>query len=427
MIRLSMDNTHITQIILDQAKKAKLASFKQRSISTTQKNHALKEIADSLFKNSNKIIDANRLDMDALMIDNPTVSNVIKNRLLLTPEKINAIAKGVMDIINLPDPIGEVVKMTVRPNGLRIGKIRIPIGVICCIYESRPNVTVDIAALALKSGNACILRGGKESLHTNIVLSNLIKEAVQSAGISPDFLQMVSVTDHVAVAELAKLDKYIDLMIPRGGEKLIDAVCAHARMPVLSHRQGITHIYVSKNADLTMAKKIVCNAKVSNPSTCNSLEKVLVDESIAHIILPDLIKELRDVGVEVRGCEKTQAIIPDVIPATDTDWVTEYLDLKITIKVVNDLSEAIDHINTFGTHLADGIITEDYNESWKFINSVDSAATYVNASTRFTDGNEFGLGAEIGINTSKIHGMGPMGLEELTVTKYIVFGQGQIR
>ena len=246
-------------------------------------------------------------------------------------------------------------------------------------------------------------------------------------GAPEDFLQMVSITDHNAVSELAKLDNYIDLMIPRGGEKLIDAVCAHARMPVLSHRKGVTHIYVAKSADFSMAKKIVLNAKTSNPSACNSLEKVLIDKSIAEKILPNLFERLRDSGVEVVGCATTKKIVPEVISAGAEDWSTEYLDLKITVKVVDGFNEAVDHINSYSTHLADGIVTEDYTESWQFINAVDSAATYVNASTRFTDGSEFGLGAEIGINTSKIHGMGPMGLEELTVTKYIVFGQGQIR
>lgn len=422
-----MEITEITKMIVEQAKKAKQASFLLKKLSTEQKNKALKVASNLLLQNISKILEANAIDMKEMEMSNPDATNAIKNRLLLTEEKLKTIAAGVAEVANLPDPVGEIINMNQRPNGMRVGKIRIPIGVICCIYESRPNVTVDIAALALKSGNVCILRGGKESINTNIILAKIFQEAVASVGVVSDFLQMVAITDHSAVSELAKLDKYIDLMIPRGGEKLIDAVCAHARMPVLSHRKGITHIYVAKSADLAMAIKIVLNAKTSNPSACNSLEKVLVDESIADKILPDLFKMLRDSGVEVMGCDKTQKIIPEVAVATEQDWSTEYLDMKITVKVVDGFDEAINHINTYSTHLADGIVTEDYTESWQFINSVDSAATYVNASTRFTDGSEFGLGAEIGINTSKIHGMGPMGLQELTVTKYIVFGQGQIR
>lgn len=422
-----MEVTQVAKIVEEQAKKAKQASFILKNIFTAKKNEALKYASDSLLRNMDKVLAANAKDMAELAFTNPDASNAIKGRLFLNEEKIKAIAKGVAEVANLPDPVGEVTDMTLRSNGLRVGKMRIPIGVICCIYESRPNVTVDIAALALKSGNACILRGGKESINTNLALAQIFQEAVASVGVTADFLQMVAITDHSAVSELAKLDNYIDLMIPRGGEKLIDAVCAHARMPVLSHRRGITHIYVAESADLAMATKIVLNAKTSNPSACNSLEKVLIDESIADKILPDLFKTLSSAGVEVVGCAKTQKIVSAVTLATPEDWSTEYLDMKITVKVVDGLYEAVNHINTYSTHLADGIVTGDYTESWQFINSVDSAATYVNASTRFTDGSEFGLGAEIGINTSKIHGMGPMGLQELTVTKYIVFGQGQIR
>lgn len=422
-----MENNSIAELILNQAQQAKAASRLLKIISTVEKNKALKAAADLLLQNVDKILQANALDIKNLLENNPSVSAVIKNRLLLTEEKIKAIAKGVAEVAGLADPVGEITKMTRRPNGLMVGKMRIPIGVICCIYESRPNVTVDIAALALKSGNACILRGGKESINTNLVLAEIFRTAVKITAVPADFLQMVSVVDHSAVEELAKLDKYIDLIIPRGGEKLIDAVRAHAKMPVLSHRKGITHIYISQHADLEMAVKIIENAKVSNPSACNSLEKVLVNETVAEKVLPNLIKILRASGVEVRGCGKTKKIVDDIILANEADWSTEYLDLKITIKIVKDLVEAIDHIHTYSTGLSDGIVTGDYIEAGKFINAIDSAATYVNASTRFTDGGEFGLGAEIGINTSKIHTMGPMGLEELTITKYIVLGQGQIR
>jgi glutamate-5-semialdehyde dehydrogenase len=309
---------------------------------------------------------------------------------------------------------------------LRIGKIRIPIGVLCCIYESRPNVTVDIAVLAIKSGNACVLRGGKEAIHTNNIFATLIREAIDRAGVPSDAVQFVSEIDRAGVPMLAELDQYIDLIIPRGGEGLVDAVTARAKMPVLRHRKGVTHMYIDREANIDHALKIVLNGKTSNPSVCNSLEKVLVDAAIAESVVPRLVEQLKSAHVEVRGCERTAALA-DVVPAEVEDWSTEYLDLIIAMKIVDDIDDAIDHIQTFSTGLADGIVTENYSHAWKFLTAVDSGATYVNASTRFTDGGEFGLGAEVGISTAKIHGMGPMGLEELTVTKYIVFGDGQIR
>lgn len=422
-----MDTQQLEKTILTQARLAKEASFILRSLSTTVKNKALEAIATALIKEKAKILTANALDIQTLSTQNPTASVAFKNRLILTEQKISALAEGIKAITELSDPVGEVVKMTLRPNGLRIGKIRIPIGVICCIYESRPNVTADIAALALKSGNACILRGGKESLCTNTAIAEIIREAASANGVTPNFLQFIATTDHAAVPLLAGLDTYIDLIIPRGGEKLIEAVSSAAKMPILRHRKGITHIYIDETANQNDAVQIVHNAKTSNPSACNSLEKVLIDSAIAKEIVPALVARLAEAGVEIRGCERTRALSPAVKKAEESDWATEYLDLIITMKVVDGLDQAIDHIRTYSTGLSDGIVTENYTHAWKFLTAIDSAATYVNASTRFTDGSEFGFGAEIGINTSKLHGMGPMGLEDLTVTKYIVFGQGQIR
>ena len=415
------------QIAALQAKRAKAASLGLRSLSTEKKNQALLAVAGALAKKTDDILAANAIDMENLLEKRSDASKALQSRLILTKEKIKAIVEGVITVAGLPDPVGEVVKITERPNGLEIKKVRIPIGVIACVYESRPNVTVDIAALALKSGNACILRGGKESINSNTVLADIFREAVVSVGVDQEYLQFISFTDHAAVSALSKLDKYIDLIIPRGGEKLIDAVCDGATVPVLRHRKGITHIYAAASANLDMAIKIIHNAKTSNPSACNSLEHALIDAKVADKILPELLKKLKESGVEVRGDEKVQVIVPEVVLATNVDWLTEYLDYIISIKIVDGLGEAIAHINKYSTNLSDGIITEDESEAQKFVSAVDSAATYVNASTRFTDGSEFGLGAEIGINTSKIHGMGPMGLEELTVTRYIVLGNGQIR
>lgn len=419
--------TELSATIKAQAQRAKQASQAMRQLSTAIKNRALLAMADALQARVTEIVEANAQDLAEFDAYRSGANRALRNRFVLNAEKVAGIAEGVRAVAALADPVGEIISMTRRPNGLRVGKIRIPIGVICAIYESRPNVTVDIAALCLKSGNACVLRGGKESLRTNRALAEILRAAAAGAGVPEDYLQMVAVTDHGAVAELAKLSEYIDLIIPRGGEALIDAVCANAKMPVMRHRKGVTHLYIDGQANQDMAVRVAVNAKISNPSACNSLEKVLVDTAIAPQLMPMLVSALRRAGVEVRGCEKTRAIIADVVAAKESDWSEEYLDLIIAIKVIDGIDAAITHIQTYSTGLADGIVTEDYSKAWKFLNAIDSAATFVNASTRFTDGGEFGLGAEIGINTSKIHGMGPMGLQELTVTKYIVFGQGQIR
>ena len=410
------------QDIINQAKAAKKASLRLRQLSTPSKNQALLSIAEALDQKRTAIIEANQKDLARAS----RLAQPLQRRLRLDEHGIDALLAGVRAVASLPDPVGEIGKMSRRPNGLRIATMRIPIGVICCIYESRPNVTVNIAALALKSGNACIVRGGKEVSGTNTVLVDIIKEAVSAHGIPKEFVQHIEPIDHNAISTLAGLSDYIDVMIPRGGEDLIDVVTKHATMPVLRHRKGVTHIYVDRDADLDKAGKIIVNAKTSNPSVCNSLEKVLIDSAIATRAVPHIVTVLQAAGVEVRGCEETRRYAP-VVPATPEDWSREYLDYIIALKIVDGIDAAMEHIARFGTGLADGIVTEHYGRAWQFLTGVDSAATYVNASTRFTDGGEFGLGAEIGISTSKIHGMGPMGLEALTTTKYIVFGDGQIR
>ena len=411
-----------TQDIINQAKAAKKASLQLRQLSTQSKNQALFSIAEALDQKRAAIIEANQKDLARAS----RLAQPLQRRLRLDEHGIDALLAGVRAVASLPDPVGEIGKMSRRPNGLRIATMRIPIGVICCIYESRPNVTVDIAALALKSGNACIVRGGKEVSGTNTVLVDIIKEAVSAHDIPKEFVQHIAPIDHNAIPILAGLSDYIDVMIPRGGEDLIDVVTKHATMPVLRHRKGVTHIYVDRDADLGKAGKIIVNAKTSNPSVCNSLEKVLIDSAIASRAVPYIFAALQAAGVEVRGCEETRRYAP-IVPATPEDWSREYLDYIIALKIVDGIDAAMEHIARFGTGLTDGIVTEHYGRAWQFLTGVDSAATYVNASTRFTAGGEFGLGAEIGISTSKIHGMGPMGLESLTTTKYIVFGDGQIR
>lgn len=418
-----MNQEQLTIQITSQAKAARDASRGLRIAKTIDKNQALLNIAQAIRDNQASILAANAQDLAGL----GDISVAFRNRLTLTAAKIAAMADGVQSVATLEDPVGKIVDGKQRPNGLRIHKIRIPIGVIACIFESRPNVVADIAALAIKSGNACILRGGKEALQTNIAIVKIIHDALTTTAISPEVVQFIAQTEHEAVPLIAGLAEYIDLIIPRGGEGLIDAVCKHARMPVLQHRKGVTHMFIDESARETDALAIVKNGKVSNPSACNSLEHVVVHHNCASAIVPKLVAELIAAGVEVRGCEKTQALDVRVLPATETDFAGEYLDLIITIKIVADFTEAVTEIQTHSTGLADGIITQSLTNAEQFVTMIDSAVTYVNASTRFTDGGEFGLGAEVGISTAKIHGMGPMGVEDLTVTKYTVYGTGQIR
>jgi glutamate-5-semialdehyde dehydrogenase len=346
---------------------------------------------------------------------------------MLNEQRVNAMAQGLRDVIGLNDPIGEIIKMWPRPNGLMVGRMRMPIGVIAIIFESRPNVTADAAGLCIKAGNCVILRGGSEAINSNIVISEILRKAALSAGLPENCIQVIPTVEREAVNDLLKMDDYIDLVIPRGGEKLIKMVKENSRIPVIMHASGICHVYVDEYADLAMAEEIAFNAKVQRPGVCNAMETLLVHKKIAKDFLPRMIERYKKAHVEIRGCKKTKAIVKDIKDATDQDWVTEYLDLIISIKVVNDIDDAINHIETYGSHHSDAIVTSNHDHAMRFLHEVDSAAVYVNASTRFTDGGEFGLGSEMGISTQKLHARGPMGLEELTSIKFVILGSGQIK
>ncbi len=406
-------------------KNARKAARQLITLDTATKNAGLLAIAAKLRENKSAILEANRLDIASA--EACGVRTVMIDRLTLTGERIEGIAAATEDVVALPDPVGAIDEGLTRPNGLRIVKTRVPIGVIAMIFEARPNVTVDAAVICLKSGNACILRGGKEAYATNRVLVALMREAVQSVGIPADAISFVEDTSHDTAERLMRLDGYVDLLIPRGSAKLIQSVVKHASVPTIETGAGNCHIYVDSAADLDMAVNIVDNSKTQRPSVCNSLETVLVHRNIAAKFLPLMKTALDAHNTELRGCPETRAILKDIKLATETDWETEYNDYILAVKVVGGVDEAMDHIAKYSTGHSDGIVTDSVSVSHKFVAGVDSAAVYVNASTRFTDGGEFGLGAEIGISTQKLHARGPMGLRELTSIKYIVTGDGQIR
>lgn len=416
---------NIKKTIMTIAKDAKIVSKNLRTLSTDSKDNALLNMANSLEKNSKVIIDANKKDIKNAK--EKGFSSAMIDRLTLNPSRIKAMADGLREVVALPDPVGEITRMWKRPNNLQIGKIRVPIGVIGIIYESRPNVTVDTAGLALKAGNAIILRGGSEAIYSNITITKILREALKLTNLPENSIQLIDVTDRAAVYEMLKLDAYIDLIIPRGGFELINMVVENSRIPVIKHDKGLCHIYIDNEADLNMAEEIAFNAKVQRPGVCNAMETLLVNREIAETFLPSIAKRLKDAGVEIRGCPITKKILPFIKKASENDWGTEYLDLILSIKVVKDLNEAIDHIAIYSSGLAEAIVTTNYNRARSFLNEVDSSAVFVNASTRFTDGNQFGLGAEMGISTQKLHVRGPMGLDDLTTTKYIIFGNGQVR
>lgn len=408
------------------AKTAKEVSYKLIDLSTEIKDRTLKKAAELIKEKQDLIEKENQKDLIAG--EEKGLSKAMLDRLLLNEKRINGMIQVLHDVASLNDPVGEVIKMWKRPNGLRIGKMRVPLGVVGIIYESRPNVTVEAASLCIKSSNAVILKGGSEAINSNRVLVNILKEAAASEGFPEEAIQFIDTTDRSAVKEMLQLDEYIDVIIPRGGEGLIRFVAENARMPVIKHYKGVCHVFVDEFADLEKAWNICFNAKVQRPGVCNAMETMLVHSAIADAFLPTMIDMFKKVKVELRGCEKTRSYDPDYIkPATEDDWYAEYLDLILAVKVVDSLDEAIDHINTYGSHHSDAIVTENYTNGMKFLNRVDSAAVYINASTRFTDGNVFGLGAEMGISTDKVHVRGPMGLEDLTIPKYIIFGDGQIR
>lgn len=412
--------------LLEKCTLAKSAAQEMVSVSTTIKNDALNAIAAALVSRSDEIITANRTDIENARANG--TREAMLDRLTLTAERIEGIADGVRQIASLNDPIGEVINTTSRPNGLMIGKKRVPMGVIGIIYEARPNVTVDAAALCLKTSNACILRGGSEAIHSNTVIMKIMQEAAYDCGIPVGTLNIIEDTSRDTATQLMKMNGYIDMLIPRGGKGLIKSVVENATVPVVETAAGNCHIYVDGFADLDMAENIVLNAKVQRPSVCNAAETLLISRDIAEEFTPRIFKALQAKGVEIRADKSLKAIYSDgITDATDEDFYTEYNDYIISAKMVNDVDEAIAHINKYNTKHSEAIITDSYKNSQKFLNEVDAAAVYVNASTRFTDGFEFGFGAEIGISTQKMHARGPMGLEALTSIKYIVRGNGQIR
>ncbi|NRT90532.1 glutamate-5-semialdehyde dehydrogenase [Clostridium beijerinckii] len=404
---------------------AKNASYDLGIASTKQKDDALMIMAEELIKAKGDIISANKIDLDAAVLKG--TSKAMLDRLALTDERIESMAAGLKDVIKLQDPIGEVISMWQRPNGLQIGQKRVPLGVIGIIYEARPNVTCDAAGLCIKTGNAVILRGGSEAINSNKAIVKALTKGIERSGLPKASVQLVEDTSREVATEMMRLNEFIDVLIPRGGAGLIQAVLKNATVPVIETGTGNCHIYVDKDCDFEMAKNIVVNAKASRPSVCNAAEKLLVNEKIVNDFLPIVVKALRENGVAVKGDEVSQSVINDIEKAAEEDWGKEYLDYIIAVKVVKDVDEAISHINKYGTGHSEAIITESYKNSQKFLQRVDAAAVYVNASTRFTDGSEFGFGAEIGISTQKLHARGPMGLKELTTIKYIIYGNGQIR
>lgn len=411
--------------LLEIGKNAKEASYTIMNASSNEKNDALLKMAKKLLENKDYILKENKKDLEKA-IEKGT-SKAMLDRLSLDEKRLEDMADGLRQVVALPDPIGEVLSMWKRPNGLQIGKQRVPMGVIGIIYEARPNVTCDAAGLCLKAGNAVILRGGSEAINSNKAVVKALREGIKEANMPENTLQLIEDTSREVATEMMKLNGFIDVLIPRGGAGLIQSVVKNATVPVIETGVGNCHVYVDEHADLEMAKNIVINAKTSRPGVCNAEEKLLVNEKVADEFLPIIIKALKEKNVEVRGDKKVREIVAQVNEATEEDWAKEYLDYIISIKIVKDVDEAINHINKFGTGHSEAIITKSYDNSQRFLQRVDAAAVYVNASTRFTDGCEFGFGAEIGISTQKLHARGPMGLNELTTTKYIIYGNGQTR
>jgi len=407
------------------AVRAKEASFISSKLTTDKKNAVLERLKGLLNLERSYIFAENKKDLE--LASRSGLSKSMIERMKVDDKVINDMISSLNDVMSLPDPVGEIVKMWKRPNGLLVGRMRIPIGVIFVIYESRPNVTIEAFSLCLKSGNTVILKGGSEASNSNRALCTLIRRAMSEEGVSPDIVQMVESTERSYVYELLTLDDYIDLVIPRGGEELIRTVVEKSRIPVLKHFKGVCHIFVDESADLNMACEVCLNAKVQKPATCNAMETLLVHERIARNFLPEMAKKFQENGVRLKGCEKTREILEGVEPAQESDWYEEYLDLVLSIKVVSDIEEAIAHIRKYGSNHTDAIMTQDYKKAWRFLREVNSSLVLVNASTRLNDGFQLGLGAEMGISTTKLHAFGPMGLEELTVTKFIAFGDGQLR
>ena len=415
----------IKEDVIAQGQKAKKASRVLANTSTDIKDRALLNIAKKLEESLEEIISSNDKDME--QGGENGLTRALLDRLELNEKRINGMAKGLREVVQLEDPVGEVLGTKKRPNGLEVGKIRVPLGVIGIIYEARPNVTVDVAGLCLKAGNAVLLRGGSEAFNSNLILTKMIQEAIVEAGLPRESVQLVGTTNREAVGVMFKMNEYLDVLIPRGGAGLIQRVVKESSVPVIETGVGNCHVYVDASADLDMALKIVYNAKTDRPAVCNAAETLLVHKDVAGKFLPLIYKEFSENNVELRGCDASRKIIPDIKKATEDDWYEEYLDYIMALKVVDDIDDAINHIYKYGSKHSESIVTSNYNDANKFLKEVDAAAVYVNASTRFTDGGQFGMGAEIGISTQKLHARGPMGLKELTSTKFIIRGDGQIR
>lgn len=420
-----MDKNNISKEILDIALRAKKASRVLATLSTEKKNNALNIMADMLLGNKEELKKENELDLIAGK--EKGLSNAMIDRLTLSDKVIQGMADGLREVALLEDPVGETRETSVRPNGLKVSKVRIPLGVIGIVYESRPNVTADAAGLCLKSGNAVILRGGSEAIHSNRVIAKILKSACREAQVPESAIEVIPITDREAVLAMLQLEEQIDLIIPRGGESLIRFVAENSKIAVIKHYKGVCHVYIDESADLKMAEDIAFNAKVQRPGVCNSMETLLVHSGIAKEFLTVMDKKYTDAGVEIRGCKETLKYMKHAKPATDVDYDTEFLDLILAIKVVDSIDEAMDHIENFGSLHTESIVTQDSENAERFLNEVISSTVMLNASTRFSDGFELGLGAEIGISTTKLHAFGPMGLRELTAEKFVVRGEGQIR
>ena len=415
----------IKNLVLQKALEAREGARALLKATVAQKNRALLKMAEAIVKNSDILKEENSKDID--FARDKGLSSAMIDRLTLTDKRITEMAEGLRDVAALPDPVGEITGMRQRPNGMTVGKMRVPIGVIGIIYESRPNVTADATSLCLKAGNAVLLRGGSEAINSNLAIVNILREAASSEGIHEGAITFIDTPDREAVMEMLKLEGIVDLIIPRGGEGLIRAVTENSRIPVLKHYKGVCHVFVDRDADLRMAEDICFNSKVQRPGTCNAMETMLVDDAIAGEFLPAILSRFREADVKIKGCARTARIFPGIEEATEEDFHREYLELIVNVRVVKDMDEAMEHIAKYSSAHTDTIVTENYHRAMRFLREVDSAAVMINASTRLNDGGQFGLGAEIGISTDKIHARGPMGLEELTCTKFIVLGSGQLR
>jgi len=415
----------VTEQMIHVARNAREASRRLGSLSANVKNELLRRMAQGLLDAQEQLTGENEKDLMAARAAG--LSTAMLDRLTLDSGRIRGMADGLREVAELPDPVGEVTGMRRRPNGLLVGRMRVPLGVIGIIYESRPNVTADAAGLCLKSGNAVILRGGKESLHSNLAIGGILQNQLERMGLPAACLQVIKTTDRDAMLELLKREDEIDLIIPRGGEGLIRFVSEHSRIPVIKHYKGVCHTFVDASADFAQAEKICVNAKVQRPGVCNAMETLLVHQDIAETFIPRIASVMRSHGVELRGCPVTKEFAPDIQAASEEDWYAEYLDLTLAVRVVENLEEAIDHIRTYGSLHTEVIVTRDYENSQRFLNEVNSSVVMVNASSRFSDGHQLGLGAEIGISTTKLHSFGPMGLEDLTTRKFIIYGDGQVR